>query len=189
MKLDPRANRCKVHEAEPLRLGFASHAQQLVVELFAQKERGREQLVEFGSDSGEEALPLGFEKQAKGTDHAQAGAASAVRRAGRLSRTMASASTSTASAIASRSPAPRRPCDVSTAGRPASACTETQGGRTGRRDFASDSRRNQNGPEKGWNQIEALYTHERDQRTGVRDDRHSGFLKVSNSRCNSSLSS
>jgi hypothetical protein len=48
--------------------------------------------------------------------------------------------------------------------------------RNGRRDFANDSRRNQNEPVEGWNQIEALYARERDQRTGIRDNRHSELL-------------
>jgi hypothetical protein len=49
--------------------------------------------------------------------------------------------------------------------------------RNRRRDLASDSRRNENGLEKSWNQVESLYACKRDRRAGVRYDRHSKLLE------------
>jgi hypothetical protein len=58
-----------------------------------------------------------------------------------------------------------------------------------RLDFASDCRRNQNGLENCWNQVESLYACERDQRLELETMDTQSFLKASSSRCNSSVSS
>ena len=96
-------------------------------------------------------------------------AASANRLAGRSSMTIALAASSTARAMASHSPSPSRPRDVSPDGDLVGARTSNQRGRTGIEGAISRATagRNKCGLENGRNEIEALDSSESDERAGV----------------------
>jgi hypothetical protein len=109
---------------------FTGHAQQLIVELGTEEKRRFEELVEFVTISSNVARPLGLEKEAQSANHIEP-CASANRLAGRSSMIIALAPSSTASAIASHSPSPSRPRDVSPGADFVGARTSNYRGRTG----------------------------------------------------------
>jgi hypothetical protein len=147
---------------------FTGYAQHLIVKLLAQEERRFEKLVEFASNGRHVARPLGFEQEGKRADHLQPG----------LLGYPSSGALVNENRIGTDFDGQRERFALTVTKPPSGRDYRRLAGWrlhqdpmgkdwNGRQDLASDSRRNQNGPENGWNEIEALNSRKGDQRAGV----------------------